>query len=427
MTHSRRKFLLGAVAVPAPLIVASSVLGQGNKTAPNSKIQLACIGVGGQGTGNMNNFLQDERVRVAAICDVDAGHRDRALAAAKLKPEDGYNDFREVLARDDIDAVMIATPDHWHAIITIAAARAGKDIFCEKPLAASIGESRLASDIVRQEQRVLQCGTWRRSRIHPRMACEWVRNGYIGDLKKVEVGVPGKFAIRGGFTGLEEPQPVPDGFDYRMWAGTTPDAPYTEARCHFNFRWVNDYAPGYITDWGAHFIDVAHWGMNADDTGPVEISATGVARRDKGIYDAPEGFKIRYAYANGVEMTLFSTADGNAYGTRFIGTEGSVFVESQKLITEPADLRKTTLKEGDVRLYVSNNHHRNFIDGILSRGRTAATAEASHRAASVCHLGAISAQLGRPLKFDPVKETFIGDSEADAMIMRELHGEWKIG
>ncbi len=427
MNQSRRQFLIGAATASAPLIVAPSVVGVGERTGPNSKIQLACIGVGGQGTSNMRNFLQDERVRVAAVCDVDTGHRNRALAAAELKPEDGYNDFRKVLARDDIAAAMIATPDHWHAITAIAAARAGKDIYCEKPLAASIGESRLVSDVVRKENRVLQCGTWRRSRVHSRMACEWVRNGYIGDLKKVAVGVPGKFAIRGGFTGLEKTQPVPDGFDYKMWAGTTPEAPFTAARCHFNFRWVNDYAPGYITDWGAHFIDVAHWGMNADDSGPVEISATEVTRREKGIYDSPEGFKIRYVYPDGVEMTMFSTTDHNAYGTKFIGTEGSVFVENQKLITEPADLRKTKLKDGDARLYVSTNHHRNFIDCLISRERTAATVEASHRAASACHLGAISAQLGRPLKFDPVKEKFTDDSEADAMIMRELHGGWEIG
>ena len=427
MKPNRRTFLKSIGAAAAPMIIAPSVLGKEGAPGPNSKINLACIGVGGQGTSNMNAFLQDERVQVVAICDVDRAHRERALAACKLKPEDGHGDFRKLLARDDIDAVMIATPDHWHSLITVAAARAGKDIYCEKPLAASIGEGRFVSDLVRKEKRVLQCGTWRRSGIKTRMACEWVRNGYIGELKKVEVGVPGKFAIRGGFSGLEGEQPVPDGFDYAMWAGTTPAAPYTAARCHFNFRWVDDYAPGYITDWGAHFIDVAHWGMDADASGPLEVSATEVTRREKGVYDAAESFRIRYAYAGGVEMTMFSTTDTAAYGTKFIGTEGSVFVENNKLQTDPPTLLRTKLKDSDTRLYESNNHHRNFIDCVLSRNDTAAPVEAAHRAASACQLGAISAKLGRALKFNPVKERFEADGDATALLMREIHGPWELG
>lgn len=427
MKESRRQFLKNAAAVAAPLIVAPSVLGRGGAVAPNERIQMACIGVGGQGTTNMNALKQDARVQMVAICDVDSGHRARGLGACGLKPADGYNDFREVVAREDIDAVMIGTPDHWHAIITAQAAKAGKDIYCEKPLAASIGEGRYVSDVVRKEKRVLQCGTWRRSGVHSRMACEWVRNGYIGELKKVEVGVPGRFAIRGGYSGMEAEQPVPAGFDYKLWAGTTPEAPYTAARCHFNFRWVDDYAPGYITDWGAHFIDIAHWGMDADATGPLEVSATEVTRREKTIYDAAEGFKIRYAYANGVEMTMFSTTDAATYGTKFIGTEGSVFVENSKLVTDPPELKRVKLKEGETRLYESRHHHRNFVDAILTRGRTAAPVEASHRAASACQLGGIAAKLGRPLKFDPVKERFTGDDEANALVMREIHGDWKLG
>lgn len=424
MKQTRRNFLKTTGAI-APMIVAPAVVSRGAQTPPNSKINLACIGVGGQGTGNMNALRQDERVQVVAICDVDRGHRERGLQLCGLKPDAGYSDFRKLLAREDIDAVMIATPDHWHSIITATAARSGKDIYCEKPLAASIGESRFISDLVRQEKRVLQCGTWRRSGVYSRMACEWVRNGYIGELKKVEVGVPGKFAISGGFTGLEKPQPVPDGFDYQMWTGSAPEAAYTAARCHFNFRWVDDYAPGYITDWGAHFIDVAHWGMDADATNPIEVSATEVTRRDQGIYDAVEGFKIRYAYASGVEMTMFSTTDAATYGTKFIGTKGSVFVENQKLITDPPGLRRTKIKDDEIHLYESKNHHRNFIDSVLSRQRTASTVEASHRAASACQLGAIAAKLGRALKFDPEKEKF-ADAEADALVMREFHGGWKL-
>ena len=419
---TRRRFIKSV----APMIVAPAVLGRGRAAPPNSRINLACIGVGGQGSGNMNALRQDERVQVTAICDVDRGHCERALRACGLDASAGYNDFRKVMAREDVDAVMIATPDHWHSIITVAAARAGKDIYCEKPLASSIGESRFVSDVIRAEKRVLQCGTWRRSGVYSRMACEWVRNGYIGELRKVEVGVPGKFAIRGGFSGLEEPGEVPDGFDYKMWAGPAPEAPYTAARCHFNFRWVDAYAPGYITDWGAHFIDVAHWGMDADATNPVAVSATEVTRRDRGIYDAAESFKIRYTYASGVEMTMFSTTDRDAYGTKFIGTEGSVFVENNKLVTDPPELRRTKIKDGEIRLYESKHHHRNFIDCVISRGATAAPVEAAHRAASACQLGAISAELGRPLEFDPEKEVF-SDPEAQALVTRKFHGGWELG
>jgi len=426
MSKSRRNFLQKASFASVPLIVNSSVLGKGGATSPNSRVQLACIGVGGQGTGNMNNFMQDDRVKVLAICDVDQNHRNRALGIAKLNDKDGYNDYRELMNRKDIDAVMIATPDHWHSLITVAAAKSGKDIYCEKPLTASIGEGRFVTDVVKNEKRVLQCGTWRRSGIHSRMACEWVRNGYIGDLNKVEIGVPGTFQIRGGYSGMERPQKIPKGFDYRMWSGTTPDAPYTAARCHFNFRWIDDYAPGYITDWGAHFIDVAHWGMNTDDTGPVEISAKNVKRREKGIYDAVENFNVRYVYNTGVEMKLFSTNDSSLWGTKFIGTEGSVFVENQKLITDPPELLRKKLNGNDERLYVSNHHHRNFIDCVFSRKRTASSVESAHRAASACHLGSIAAHIGKSLKFNPKKEKFLGNSGANDLLMRKIHGKWKL-
>lgn len=226
MNTTRRRFLKeSALSLGAPLIVPASVLGKGGATAPNDRVQLGCIGVGGMGTGNLNSFLQDPRVEVLGICDVDRKHRERALEIAKLGEAAGTGDFRELLARKDLDAVMIATPDHWHAIITAAAVRQGKDIYCEKPLAASIGEGRFVSNLVRNEKRVLQCGTWRRSSIHTRMACEWVRNGYIGNLRRIEVGVPGEFAIRGGYTGLEAPQLVPEELDYEMWLGPAPEAP----------------------------------------------------------------------------------------------------------------------------------------------------------------------------------------------------------
>ena len=421
MNHSRRSFLKSAV----PLILSSSVLGRAGAVSPNGKVRLACIGLGGQGTSNLRNFLADERVVVVAVCDVDAKHREAAAALAKLGKADQYNDFREVLARSDVDAIMNATPDHWHSNVAIAAAKAGKDLYSEKPLASSIAEGRAIAAAVKANKCILQTGTWRRSGMKVRMACEWVRNGYIGQIKEIEVGVPGKFAVRGGFTGLEAPEAVPEGFDYAMWQATTVERPYTAARCHFNFRWVNDYAPGYITDWGAHFLDVAQWGMGMDESGPVEVEALQVKRRDQGIYDAPEEFTIRYRYANSVPMTMLSTTDPKKYGVKFIGTEGWIFTEHEKLEASTKDILRIQLKDGDVRLYQSKHHHRNFIDGVLSRGQVAAPVEIAQRSATVCHLGTIAVALKRPLKFDPKTEQF-QDAEANAMLMRPMRDPWKI-
>ena len=419
---TRRQFLRGVF----PLVLSSSVLGRAGAVSPSSRVRMACIGVGGQGTSNMQAFLTDERVQVTAVCDVDGQHLAAAGAIAKLSGADLMRDFREALARGDVDAVMNATPDHWHSNVAVAAARAGKDLYSEKPLAASIAEGRAICRAVEEHKRVLQCGTWRRSGLKVRMACERVRNRYIGELKEIEVGVPARFAVLGGFTGMEGPQPAPAHFDYAMWQGPAPERPYTEARCHFNFRWINDYAPGYITDWGAHFIDVAQWGAGMDDTAPVEVAAHDVKVREKGIYDAPEEYRIEYRYAHGVRMVLFSTHDPARYGTKFIGTEGWIFTENDQLEASDVKILRTPLKDSDIRLFESKNHHRNFIDAVLSRGPTAAPAPIAHRAATVCYLGSIAAALKRPLKFDPVAETFVGDDEANRRLMKPMRQAWRL-
>lgn len=426
-TSSRRRFLTrSAAALAAPLIVPGRVLGLDGAVAPSSKVRLACIGVGGMGTGNLRAFLSDERVQVVAICDVDATHRQAARELTKVGEGDLYKDYREVLARKDVDAVMIATPDHWHAVIATAAAAAGKDMYSEKPLSAAIADGRAVCKAVEKYQRVLQCGTWRRSGMKTRLACEWVRNGHIGDLKVIEVGVPGKFAISGGFDGTEPACAPPPEIDYPMWLGPAPDAPYSPARLHFNFRWINDYAPGYITDWGAHFLDVAQWGAGMDETSPTEISTTAVTRRDKGIYNAPESFRVEYQYANGTRVVMSSVTDQKDWGIRFVGTKGTIFTENERLETDPPSLRSVRPKDGDVKLFESKNHYRNFIDAVLTRGQTAAAAPVAQRAATMCHLGAISAALGRPVKYDPAAENFGTDAEANKFLAKELRGDWKL-
>ena len=423
----RRRFLASSAAVfGVPLILPSRVLGLGNAVAPNSKVRLACIGVGGMGTGNLNSFLTDERVEIVAVCDADSGRRATAGNTAKLKEGDLYRDFREVIARKDVDAVMNATPDHWHATVATAALAAGKDMYSEKPLASGIAEGRAVCQAVEKYGRVLQCGTWRRSGMKTRLACEWVRNGHIGDLKVIEVGVPGVFGIQGGFDGTEPAQAAPPELDWEMWLGPAPQADYTPARAHYNFRWIPDYAPGYITDWGAHFLDVAQWGAGMDDTSPAEISATAVKRRDKGVYTAPESFRIEYQYPNGTRVVMVSTTDPKEWGIRFVGTKGTIFTENERLDTDPVSLRAVRPKDGDVKLFESKNHHRNFIDAVLTRGQTAAPAPVAQRAATMCHLGAISAVLGRPVKFDSAAENFGKDEEANRLLLRAPRGDWRL-
>ena len=423
MKDTRRQFLFRT----APLIVASSTLGLGRSVAANSRVNLATIGLGGRGFRVHQELGKDERVQIVAVCDVDANHRERARAHAKLDPKAAYNDFREVVNRDDIDAVMIGTPDHWHSHIAVAAAKAGKDIYCEKPMTSSIGEGRILSDVVRCEKRVLQCGTQRRSMSGTRRACELVRNGYLGQLKHVEVGVRGKFAIRGGYTGKEPPKPVPPELDYELWQGPAPRFDYTPGRVHFNFRWVNEYAPGYITDWGVHFVDVVQWALGMDESCPVEVTVRDQKRRAEGIYNAAESFDIHYRYANGVTMRMFSTEDRSQWGVKFVGSEGWLYSEGQRLNAEKSSVLDKKLNGSDTRLYVSENHYRNFIDSVYFRKVPVVSAETGHRSATACYIGAIAAEVGGTLKFDPKKEKFTNSDAANQQLMRKMHGGWKLG
>ncbi len=388
---------------------------------------MGCIGVGGRGSSNLGIFKSKKEAQIVAACDVDAGHLARALRSAGLDAKSGYRDFREVLAREDVDSVMVGTPDHWHALIASAAVKAGKDVYCEKPLAASIAEGQSLVRTVKESDRILQCGTQRRSMAGCRIACELVRNGRIGKVTRVEVGVPGTFAIRGGFTGEESPEEIPSGFDYERWLGPCSDAPYTRARCHFNFRWVAEYAPGYITDWGAHYLDIAQWGLGTDRSGPVEVDAQNVRVREKGIYDAPESFRIVYTYASGAQAILVSTDDRSRWGMKFFGEKGTVYVESKNVDVKPGTVDAGPIREDEIHLYdAKNDHHGNFLDCVRSRKEPSAPVEIAHRSASICQIGAISAALGRKLKWNPDTERFVGDDEANSKLARPMRKPWTL-
>lgn len=430
---TRRGFLkktgmLASGTVAFPYIIPSSALGADGHVAPSNRITIGSIGVGGQGSGNMGAFLQNPGAQVVAVCDVDRNHREQARNAAGLPPESAYNDFRDVIGRDDIDAVCVSTPDHWHAVIVIAAAQAGKDIFCEKPLSLTLAEGRAIVNAVKANGRILQTGTWRRSRIPCRIACELVRNGRIGNLKTMRCYVPQGYAIRNGdFAGVQPPQAVPEGFDYDMWLGPAPYVAYTPGRCHFNFRWLMDYGEGYISDWGAHFYDVAQWGNNSDDTGPVEIEGNAMFPSD-GLYDAPTDHHIEFRYANGVTLIAETSKGepGKMFGTYFDGDEGMVFVESGAVISEPASIAESPIAAHEIHLYESRDHHDNFLSCIRERRETAAPAETGHRAASICHLGTIACLVGRKLKWDPAKEEFEGDDEANRLRSRPMRAPWHV-
>lgn len=436
---TRRKFLKAASPVVlAPLAVPASALGLTERPAPSERIAVGCIGLGGQGDRDMTALMNDPRVQVVAICDCDRGSGDyekgwyRGLAPAKAKIEAHYaqngragthkgvfetGDFRELLARDDVDAVTCSTPDHWHAAVVVASAKAGKDIYCQKPLSPTVEDGRAMVRAVRRYNRVFQCGSQRRSDSKCRHACELVRNGRIGRLHTVLVGLPG---------GHSNPRPgrspeimaVPQSFDYPMWLGPAPYSPYTLDRCHWTYRWNLDYSGGQLTDWGAHFIDMAHWGMGAEHTGPVQIEGKGTFPPGSDVWNTATEFHIECLYADAVKM-IISNQGG---GVKFVGTEGTVTLSG----SEPKSIWQSQIGTDEIHLYESDNHYGNFIDCVISRKRTAAPVDVAHRSITPAHLGGIAMRLDRKLRWDPELEAFIGDTQADTMLSRSYRAPWSL-
>ncbi|MBW8001968.1 MAG: Gfo/Idh/MocA family oxidoreductase [Planctomycetes bacterium] len=437
---NRRQFIKKAVGTTAgvigfPYIVRSSALGKDGAVAPSNRIALGCIGMGGQGTGNMRGFLTKDKIQVVAVCDVDERHLKRALKLVKDKYGNndcaGYKDFREIIERRDIDAVSIALPDPWHAIPAIMACRVGKDIYSEKPLAYTISEGRAICDAVKRYGVVWQTGSWQRSVSHFRLACELVRNGRIGEVKLAKVGLPYGNGISGvdwtgGRLGTELVK-VPDGFDYDMWLGPSPFKPYAHGRCHWNWRWISDYSGGQITDWAGHHIDIAHWGMNADRLSPVEIKNPSAVfpNGKEGLYDTPMGYYFECNYAEGFRI-IVADARQNTMGVRFEGSEGWIHVNRGGIDAHPKSILKSAIKPNEIHLYESNDHTQNFIDCIASRAETITPAETAHHSIMVGHLGTAAIKLGRDLKWDPASERFINDEDANRLLSRPMRRPWHL-
>ena len=436
---SRRTFVRSAAAaVAVPYVVPSSALGGNGRPAPSSRLTMGLIGLGSMGMRHVKGFLQEDDCRVIAVCDVDAGRRN--AAAEEVNKQYGnkdcarYNDFRELLWRDDVDTLCISVPDHWHSITAIMGVVAGKDIYGEKPLSLTISEGRAMVEAAGRYKCVWQTGSWQRSTAHFRFGCELVRNQRIGKLQRVEVGIGGGYNPGGGRPTVNriDPQPVmpvPEGFDYEMWLGPAPWAPYTEKRCHWNFRWILDYSGGQVTDWGTHHIDIAHWGMGCDQTGPVEVVGSGVFSND-GPWNTAVDYDFRCTYDNGVTMYV---ASNNHYpqGVRFIGDKGWVHVTRRGLKTNPENLVKEKIGPNEIHLSRPSGdhrqgHRRDFLDCVKTRAQTIAPIEVGHRSATVAHLGNIAMLLGRKIRWNPKRELIINDPTAGRMLSRAMRCPWHL-
>jgi predicted dehydrogenase len=437
-THSttRRQFLkraatASAVALGAPYFVSPSALGLAGTVAPSDRIVLGAVGSGGKGRHNTQTFQSFADVQVVAVCDVDRKHLEAAKAEVDKTYGNSdcaaYRDFRELVGRQDIDVVSVATPDHWHALASVAAANADKDVYCEKPLANSVAEGRAICNAVTKHKRILQTGSHERSGDNARYAAELVRNGRIGKLHTLRINLPcddnHHKQVR-EITGMPPEMPVPEQLDYDFWLGHTALAPYTERRCHFWWRFILSYGGGEMTDRGAHVIDLGQLGAGTDDTVPVEYEAKGTASTTS-LYDAFFDYRFANTYANG--LRLVGSSDGPR-GVKFEGTEGWIFVHVHggKLEAEPASLLSEKIGESEIHLGRSPGHHRNFIDCVKSREQPVAPAEAGHRTATICHLNNIAMMVGRKIVFDPKTETIPNDSEANQLLKPAMRSPWSL-
>ncbi len=419
---SRRKVLQTLAALPLFSIVPRHVLGRGF-LAPSDRINLGFIGCGRQAGGLLSNFMKTNEVAVVGYSEVHQKKADRFRENHTKNSPEGkpaneltfHQNYRELLDRKDIDAVIIATPDHWHGVQCVEALNRSKDVYCEKPLTLTVAEGRAVAKAVEKNKRVFQTGSMQRSWENFRKASELVRNGYIGEIKEIIVSVGGP-PVPVDF-GTE---PVPAWLNWQMWLGPNPEFPYNNGLAPempetFWAKWRNyqGFGGGGMTDWGAHMFDIAQWALNMDRSGPVEVTPPA----------APANEGLIYRYANGVLMKHQSFGRGNAI--RFIGSEGQIDL-SRAFLDVPEKLKNLTPKPSDVRLPAPVNHYADFLNSIRTRQQPIADAETGHRTATVCNIGNIAYQLRRPLQWNPKKEQFKGDKEANALLSRPLRDAYSI-
>jgi predicted dehydrogenase len=435
---SRRSFLkrcgvvAAATGLPDWFVARELAAAEPRKTnrSPNDRPGVALIGCGGQGTRDAQNAANWGDV--VAVCDVDRGRAAAAIEKLKVegKAPTAYDDFRKVLERDDVHVIVNGTPDHWHTLVNLGAARARKDVYAEKPLTLTIDEGRRLVEAVKRSGVVLQTGTQQRSSPRFRLACELVRNARIGKLTEAKVWLP---------AGLRDgpfcTAPVPEALNWDFWLGQAPKVDYVPERCHRTFRFWYDYSGGTMTDWGAHHNDIAYWAIGI--LAPRTIESRVLVQPIRGGYDTFAEYEVNYTYANGIRLTVFTTKDDSIYGAkvnpdgqrngiRFEGTDGWIWVNRDGIKASEPDLLKAPLPEDAVRLYNSTNHMENFFDCVQSRKLPICDVETGHRSATMCHLGAISLRTGRKLTWDAREETFVGDfaREANAHVQRQLRAPY---
>lgn len=430
-----------------PQLVKAETLGLGGKTAANSKVNLALIGCGVRGMWGAFDYLQDDRVKFVAFCDPN---RESIFETRRKYVQEGgldydiptYRDFRTVVRDGDVDAVHVATPDHWHVPISLVAARAGKDVYCEKPLGLSLEQALAAREIVHQHDRVFQYGTQNRSGIQVRRGIEMVLDGVIGKVRRAYVWAPE--GIAGGFAKPE--LPVPDGFDYDLWLGPAPEAPFSYDRCvrrgeNNGIFHIYDYAIGFLAGWGAHPIDQFQWWADQHDLGvPVHVQgrATLPEKRYYRLFDTITRWDFECTYANGFGMRFMDTAtmlesdDPNIpevdpnHGSLFVGDSGWILVYRGGWKFSSPEIGRRARDEMKIKLPESSNHARDFIDAIVGRHQPVSNLESAIRSDVTCHLCDISGRLDRPVQWDPGQETIVNDPEAVAMMHREMRSPWSL-
>lgn len=414
MTSTRRQFLAASTALIAvPTIIPSQAFGA------NERIITGHVGVGGRGLDNLREFSKN----AIALCDVDKKHLTVAAKFLELvgTKVETFGDYRRLLDRKDIDAIVVATPDHWHALVTTDACKAGKDVYCEKPLSLTIDEGKKMVEVARANRRVVQTGSQQRSSHEFRRACELVRSGKLGKIQKVLVGLP---ASNFASPAVADSNP-PLELDYDFWLGPAPKKPYNAKHVHYNFRFFWDYSGGQMTNFGAHHIDIVQWALGRDGSGP--ISSEGTATFDpKHEYEVPATCSVQHTYENGVILQVEQLGKIKV-GITFLGEDKrQLFVNRRVLESYPADLAKTELTANDVKLEVSNNHYKNFLDCVKTREKPIADVEIGHRSATICHLGNIAIRLGRKIQWDPQSQTIVDDPEAKAMMSRPYRTPWTL-
>ena len=431
---SRRRFLAAASATAAlPTFVPLSAWGSDERAAPSARINMGMVGCGGMGNGNTDSFLKHANCQIVAACDVDQHHLEAMAKKVNThyKNEDckAYHDFRELMARTDIDAVMLALPDHWHSIVAVEAARHKKDIYGEKPLARTIAEQQAIVKAVRENKRIWQTGSWQRSQANFHKAAEIIRNGLIGKIKRVEVGLPE------GPNNPEFQKPLPGTtpppeLDYDTWIGPSQMMPYIEKRVHGNWRWNYNTGGGQLLDWIGHHCDIAHWGMDSDNSGPSEIEGHGEFPPPDSCWNTCYKYRIELKYPADITMVIAGGHADIRSGTKWIGSDGWVWVDRGHFEASNAewrDYRELPEAMRKVKLYRSRDHHGNFLDCVKSRQPTITPVETAHHSAIPGHLGLISMMVGRKLKWSAAKEQIEDDVEASKLQTRAYRAPWKMG